>query len=56
LIDGTPIETKTAKTATMISAALVIVRALVDSPSATARRVSPVASKRSRIRLRRKTS
>jgi hypothetical protein len=56
LIDGTPIETKTAKTATMISAALVIVRALVDSPSATARRVSPVASKRSRIRRRRKTS
>ena len=35
---------KTAKTATMISAAEVIVRALAASPSATARRVSPVAS------------
>jgi hypothetical protein len=43
LIDGVPVIANTAKTATMIAAALVIVRALADSPSATARRVSPVA-------------
>jgi hypothetical protein len=43
LIDGTPVMANTAKTATMINAALVIVRALAASPSATARFVSPVA-------------
>ena len=44
LIDGTPVPANTAKTATMISAALVMVRALRASPSPTARRVSPVAA------------
>ena len=44
LVDGTPTETKIAKTATMITAADVIVRALAESPSATARVVSPVAA------------
>ena len=43
-IDGTPVATNTAKTATMITAAELIVRALPARPSATARRVSPVAS------------
>jgi hypothetical protein len=56
LIDGTPVETNTAKTAPMMSAALVIVRALVERPSATARRVSPVALNRSRMRLGRNAS
>ncbi len=42
-MDGTPVPTKTANTATMISAAEVIVRAEPARPSATARRVSPVA-------------
>jgi hypothetical protein len=44
LIDGTPVPANTAKTATMISAALVMVPALARSPCATAVRVSPVAS------------
>ena len=42
--DGTPVNANTEKTATMISAALEIVRALPASPSPTARRVSPAAS------------
>jgi hypothetical protein len=40
----------------MISAALVIVRALEVRPSPTARRVSPVARQRSRMFESRKTS
>ena len=47
---------KEAKTATMIAAALVIVAALDARPSATARRLSPVISKRSRTRESRNTS
>src|SRR5581483_4043070 len=56
LIDGTPVPTNTANTHTMISAALVIVRADAASPSATARSVDPVAAYRSRIRESRNTS
>ena len=44
LIDGTPTAMNTPNTATMISAAEEMVRALAARPSATARRVSPVAS------------
>jgi hypothetical protein len=44
LIAGVPVVANTAKTATMMSAALVIVRALAARPSATARLVSRVAS------------
>ena len=44
LIDGTPVPANTANTATMISAALEIVRALAARPWATAVRVSPVAA------------
>lgn len=47
---------KTTKTKTMISAALVIVRALLARPPATDVSVSPVAEKRSRMRLSRKIS
>ena len=43
LICGTPVRAKMPKTTTMISAALVITFALACRPSATARRLSPVA-------------
>jgi hypothetical protein len=56
LIDGTPVSTKTANTEVMIRAAEEIVRALEASPSATARLLSPCASKRSRMRDSRNTS
>ena len=55
-IDGTPVATKVANTAHMMSAALVIVRALLASPPATAERVSAPAPKRSLMRLSRNTS
>lgn len=44
LIDGTPVNANTLNTHTTISAALVIVDALEDKPSTTARLVSPVAA------------
>jgi hypothetical protein len=44
LICGTPVSVNVPKTTTMNSAALVITRALACSPSATARRLSPVAT------------
>ena len=43
LICGTPVSVKVPNTTTMISAALVMTLALACSPSATARRLSPVA-------------
>ena len=55
-IAGIPVAMNEAKTATMIAAALVIVAALDASPSATAPRLSPVSSKRSRTRESRNTS
>ena len=53
--NGMPGEGKPMNTAIMISAALVMVRALVDTPYATASRVSPRLRKRSRMRVSRRS-
>lgn len=53
---GTPALTNDRKTATMMSAALVIVAALVARPCATARVLSPLIAYRSRMRVSMNTS
>ncbi|CFS47628.1 Uncharacterised protein [Mycobacterium tuberculosis] len=53
---GMPANANPQNTAIMINAALVIVRALVRTPYATASRVWPVCRNRSRIRVSRKIS